>query len=185
MTESTGSRGAKEVDVNRKLEAGKLYAVLTYREEVAWWDWAFFIPDPSHEPIGKSGMVYTIIQESREPISWRYVAKEKDVLTWSSVVTVVELANLKELGNYQNLIAGDGLPMFFQHVDIPKSDPSDDPDLSRVWFRNAVGLLNDCFVLSCKKPEDLEREIRLYAFDAMVNYLQHESWPVLKANNCS
>lgn len=42
------------------IKPGGLYAVLTYRGELASWDWAFFVPDPNAAPIGSSGTKFHV-----------------------------------------------------------------------------------------------------------------------------
>ncbi|KAK2467648.1 hypothetical protein APHAL10511_000503 [Amanita phalloides] len=114
MAESTGS--SDTTDPERELEGGYLYAVLTYNGELALWNWAFFIPDPSKSPIGSSGVLFRIVPEAEDRRAWKYMTEKHDVLSWPLVVAIVQLGDISSLGEYDNLIAKDGLIPIFEQV---------------------------------------------------------------------
>ncbi|PFH49458.1 hypothetical protein AMATHDRAFT_41523 [Amanita thiersii Skay4041] len=157
-----------------KLEPGELYAVLTYRGDLASWNWAFFIPDPSVSPIGSTGTIFHVIHDN-DAVSWKFEKDEKDVVSSPMVVAIVRLANVSFLGDYEDIVHGDTLLGMFKQVGTPTSSRSIHPAefSSRVWFLEAIAVLHDCGVLTCDDVWLLEREIRRCAFAAMDKYLDN------------
>ncbi|KAF8643464.1 hypothetical protein AX16_009020 [Volvariella volvacea WC 439] len=75
---------------NVDLQRSHLYAVLTYRGELASWNWAFFVPNPSLPPIGSSG---TLFHVSETDGRWGFVREQMDVLSSPLVVAIIQLAD--------------------------------------------------------------------------------------------
>ncbi|KAM6495057.1 hypothetical protein JOM56_009680 [Amanita muscaria] len=182
MTEYVGS--SETIQPLSQLEAGHLYAVLTYRGELASWNWAFFIPDPSVPPIGAFGTVFHVVHETEElKMVWKFTRERKEVLTSPLVVTMVRLADVSFMGQYQDLIVSEDLIGMFNQVKVPAGDPLEFS--SRAWFLDAITILNECGVLTCDDVWNLEREIRRLGFTAMDKYLQNKGWTIFNAEHCS
>lgn len=173
MAESTDMpESAQRLD---GLEAGLLYAVLTYRGELASWNWAFFVPNPSVSPIGTSGTLFHVVNNSDSSGEWMFVAEPKDVTSSPLVVAIVRLADVGFLGGYEDVVGPDSLLPMFKTVAIPVKGSAIHPAefSSRTWFLDAICILHDCGVVTCDDVWLLEREIRRCAFTAMDQYLDN------------
>jgi len=151
------------------LEAGFLYAVLTYRGELASWNWAFFIPKPDAFPIGSSGKIFHVVDTDSGGL-WKFEAEDdKDVISSPHVVAIIRLGDVGLLGTYEEVVRADGILPMFMTVPIPQTISADFS--SRTWFLDAIAALHDCGVVQCDDVWLLEREIRRCAFTAMDKYL--------------
>ncbi|KAF9455891.1 hypothetical protein BDZ94DRAFT_1277042 [Collybia nuda] len=189
------------------LSANLLYAVLTYRGDLATWNWAFFVPDPSVLPIGSSGTLFHVITTPApdspsdpssststststasstttfppdSPGEWTLsVEPGKDIVSSPLVVAIVRLADVGFLGGYDDVVGQDSLLPMFRTVGVPQRGTSAREFSSRTWFLDAICALHDCGVLQCDDVWLLEREIRRSAFTAMDKYLQNKGvWNV-------
>ncbi|KAF8628298.1 hypothetical protein AX17_006001 [Amanita inopinata Kibby_2008] len=186
MSEYVSSNDTIQRINGAELEAGKLYAVLTYRGELASWNWAFFIPNPSLSPIGSSGTLFHIVHDTDTTRGWSFKSEKRDVISWPLAVALVRLADVSFLGEYEELVGADILPGMFKQVATATSDSSRPIEISsRVWFLRAIGVLHDFAVLNCYDVEQLEREIRRCAFAAMDEYLDNKGWTAFRAKRCS
>lgn len=155
-----------------ELEPGLLYAVLTYRGELASWNWTFFVPNPAVTPIGSSGTSFHVVDNAVG--GWKFEMEVKDVVSSPHVVAIVRLANVSFLGDYEDIVGTDSLLPMFQSVAIPPAGSAGVTDFSsRTWFLDAIYVLHDCCVVQCDDVWMLEREIRRCAFTAMDKYLQN------------
>ena len=177
MAESASTTDAVQsvVSLEAELEPSLLYAVLTYRGELASWNWAFFVPNASISPIGSAGTLFHVVK-ANDAAEWRFEVENKDVLSSPLVVAIVRLADVGFLGSYEDVIGQDSLLPMFKNVGIPATDSTIHPVgfSSRRWFMDAIGMLHDCGVLTCDDVFLLEREIRRLAFAAMDKYLENK-----------
>ncbi|EDR13474.1 uncharacterized protein LACBIDRAFT_322437 [Laccaria bicolor S238N-H82] len=157
-----------------ELEPGLLYAVLTYRGELASWNWSFFVPNPAVTPIGSSGTLFHVVDNAvRE---WKFEMEVKDVVSSPHVVAIVRLANVSFLGGYEDIVGDDSLLPMFKSVAIPPPGSAGVSEFcSRTWFLDAICVLHDCCVAQCDDVWLLEREIRRCAFSAMDKFLQNSA----------
>ncbi|KAG6836728.1 hypothetical protein H0H93_004391 [Arthromyces matolae] len=163
----------------KELEPDRLYAVLTYRGELASWEWTFFVPDSSIPPVGSSGTLFHVINTLSEHESsgtWKFKAETKDVVSSPHVVAIIRLGDVGFLGQYEDVVGNDSLMPMFKAVVIP--DPESPKHLldfsSRTWFLDAICTLHECGVVTCDDVWLLERELRRFAFSAMDQYLQNK-----------
>lgn len=173
-----------------ELEAGHLYGVLTYRGELASWNWAFFFPNPSVSPIGSAGTLFHVVN-ANDTVEWKFEIETKDVVTSPHIVAIIRLAMLNQFqdSNYEDIV-GDSegsIRSMFQMVPIPTMGSSvrRAEFSSRTWFLDAINMLDDCGVVACEDVWPLEREIRRLGFTAMDNYLENKGWTVYAAEHCS
>lgn len=160
---------------SEELEQGRLYAVLTYRGDLASWNWGFFVPDPASSPIGSSGTIFHVVSDKTTD-EWKLEVETKDIVSWPLVVAVVRLADVTFLGGYEELVGKDSLLPIFKTVIIPGKAAKEQQLAefsSRTWFLDAIFSLHDCGVLQCDDVWLLEREIRRCAFKAMEKYLEN------------
>lgn len=159
-----------------ELEPSLLYAVLTYRGDLATWNWAFFVPDPSVSPIGSAGTLFHVVNGSDSAGEWKFEVETKDVVSSPLVVAIVRLADVGFLGGYEDVVGQDSLLPMFKTVAIPAKGSAIHPAefSSRTWFLDAICVLHDCGVLTCDDVWLLEREIRRSAFTAMDKYLENK-----------
>lgn len=166
----------KELD-SEELDAGRLYAILSYRGDLASWNWAFFVPDPTKSPIGSSGTIFHVVNDPTTN-EWKFKVETRDVVSWPLVVTVVRLADVTFLGGYEDVVGKDSLLPIFKTVVIPEKHSKQQQQQllaefsSRTWFLDAVFSLHECGVLQCDDVWLLERELRRCAFLAMDKYLE-------------
>lgn len=162
-----------------ELEPGHLYGVLTYRGELASWNWAFFIPNPSISPIGSAGTLFHVINTS-DDVEWKFEIRTKNVVTSPHVVAIIRLAKLHQFqdSKYEDAV-GDSegsLRSIFQMVIIPTMGSTIRlaEFSSRTWFLDAINMLDECGVIVCDDVWLLEREIRRLGFTAMDRYLENK-----------
>ncbi|TFK32366.1 hypothetical protein BDQ12DRAFT_692571 [Crucibulum laeve] len=172
-----------------ELEPGLLYAVLTYRGELASWNWDFFVPNPKVSPIGSSGTLFHVVNDAENGGGgeWRFEIEPKDVISSPMVVAIVRLADVGFLGGYDDVVGKDSLTPMFKTVAIPAAGSAIHPAefSSRTWFLDAICVLHDCGVLTCDDVWLLEREIRRCAFMAMDKYLENKGWTAFRSDQCS
>jgi len=171
-----------------ELESGHLYGVLTYKWDLASWNWAFFVPNPSISPIGSAGTSFHVVDVSVG--HWRFEIETKDVVTSPHVVALIRLAKLSQFqdSKYEDTVgASEGsLKSMFQMVPLPTMGSAHGVEFSsRTWFLDAINVLDDCGVVVCDDVWPLEREIRKLGFAAMDNYLENKGWTAYAAENCS
>jgi len=154
-----------------ELEPGLLYAVLTYRGELASWNWAFFVPNPTVSPIGTSGTIFHVVDNDSVGL-WKFEVETRDVISSPLVVAILRLANVGFLGGYEDIVGKDSLLPMFRTVAIPTQASTEFS--SRTWFLDAICVLHDCGVVQCDDAWLLEREIRRCAFTAMDKYLENK-----------
>jgi len=159
-----------------ELEQGLLYAVLTYRGELASWNWAFFVPNPTVNPIGTSGTLFHVVDTDSVGL-WKFEVEHKqNVISSPHVVAILRLADVGFLGGYEDVVGSDSLLPMFRTVEIPTQASAEFS--SRAWFLEAICVLHDCGVVQCDDAWLLEREIRRCAFTAMDRYLENKGrWP--------
>ncbi len=155
----------------QELEAGLLYAVLSYRGELASWNWAFFVPNPVVNPIGTSGTMFHVVEPDSAGV-WRFEVELKDIISSPLVVAILRLADVNFLGGYDDVVGPDSLLPMFMTVAIPNQVST--AFSSRSWFLEAICVLHDCGVVQCDDVWLLEREIRRCAFTAMNKYLENK-----------
>lgn len=159
-----------------QLDPGRLYAVLSYRGDLASWNWSFFVPDPSKLPIGSCGTLFHVVFDSATS-KWKLQVETRNIITWPLVVAVVRLADVDFLGGYDVLVGKDSLLPIFNTVAIPDGREEKMRELtefsSRSWFLDAVFSLHECGVLQCDDLWLLERELKKCAFQAMDGYLEN------------
>jgi len=124
-----------ELDIE-ELEENIIYAVLSYRGDFASWNWGFYVPDPSQSPIGSSGTIFQVVNESISSSStssspsssmigngWELeVVGKRDIISWPLLVAIVKLTDVGFLGcGYEELIGKDTLLPLFESVNIPKT----------------------------------------------------------------
>ncbi|KAL0958999.1 hypothetical protein HGRIS_014312 [Hohenbuehelia grisea] len=143
-TSSSQSRPASPTHSNN-LEPGRLYAVLSYRGDLASWTWAFFVPDPAGSPIGSRGTIFRVVSHAERDLScgedtglgiavacvpsldaavgggWSFDMSTTDITGSPITVAIVSLGDLESLGPYEDVIGGDGLEPMFRTVPIPES----------------------------------------------------------------
>jgi hypothetical protein len=164
----------KQLD-RAQLDPGTLYAVLSYRGDLAAWDWSFFVPDPSKLPIGSCGTIFHVVPDAATS-EWKLHVETQDIIAWPLVVAVVRLADVNFLGAYDDLVGKDSLLPIFKTVAIPERTVEKrqwSEFSSRLWFLDAVFALHDCGVLQCDDLWLLERELKKCAFQAMDGYLEN------------
>lgn len=166
----------KQLD-RAQLDPGTLYAVLSYRGDLASWDWSFFVPDPSKLPIGSCGTIFHVAPDPATS-EWKLQVETQNIIAWPLVVTVVRLADVNFLGGYDVLVGKDSLLPIFKTVVIPERTVEKKRQLaefsSRSWFLDAVFSLHECGVLQCDDLWLLERELKKCAFQAMDGYLENQ-----------
>jgi len=184
MAESASATEA--VQSEKELEPSRLYAVLTYRGELASWNWAFFVPNSSTSPIGSAGTVFHVVKIN-DTAEWTFEVENWDIISSPLVVAIIRLADVGFLGSYEDVIGQDSLLPMFRSVAVPATDPTIHPVgySSRRWFLDAIGVLHDCGVVTCEDVFLLEREIRRLAFSAMDKYLGNNGWTKFVAETCS
>ncbi|CAA7270503.1 unnamed protein product [Cyclocybe aegerita] len=171
MTDLPGTPDATHPLSAQELEAGLIYAVLTYRGELASWNWAFFVPNPSVAPIGTSGTMFHVVETDSAGV-WRFEVESRDVISSPLVVAILRLADVGFLGDYDDVVGKDSLLPMFRTVAIPAQASTEFS--SRTWFLEAICVLHDCGVVQCDDVWLLEREIRRCAFTAMDKYLENK-----------
>ena len=154
-----------------ELEPGLLYAVLTYRGELASWNWAFFVANPAKTPIGSSGTIFHVV-DCDSVGEWKFEVETRDIISSPLVVAILRLADVTFLGGYEDVVGKDSLLPMFKTVAIPSTKSTDFS--SRTWFLEAICALHDYGVVQCDDVWLLEREIRRCAFTAMDNYLENK-----------
>ncbi|TFK66475.1 hypothetical protein BDN72DRAFT_823384 [Pluteus cervinus] len=171
---------------NRTIELESLYAVLTYRGELASWNWAFFVASPTSHPTGTSGTIFRVADIDGE---WKFVTEVKDVVSSPMVVALVKLGDVSFLGSYEDVVGADALPFMFRLVKIPSQAElalaNNRAYNSRTWFLDAISMLHDHAVVTCDDVWLLESEIIRYAFAAMDPYLGNKGWSVYRSERCS
>ncbi|KAF8066563.1 hypothetical protein FPV67DRAFT_1417636 [Lyophyllum atratum] len=186
MAESPDSRPEASQDsvTDSDLVPNRLYAVLTYRGDLAAWNWAFYVPNPSVFPIGASGTLYHVIDSATE---WNFEIITKDIVSSPLAVAIVLLGDVGFLGSYEDIVGPDSLLPIFKTVAIPAAGSAIHPAefSSRTWFLDAICILHDCGVVTCDDVWLLEREMRRFAFTAMDKYLQNKGWTAYKSEQCS
>lgn len=156
-----------------ELEAGVLYAVLTFRGDYTSWDWSFFVPDSTVTPIGKSGALFHIVNYPSQGSAgtlerWTFeMEPNKDVNAWPEIVAIVRLGDLSGLGCFKDVVQE--LITTFSTVDM-NIDPVEMS--TRKWFLDALWVLHDCGFVTCDDAWLLERELKKYAFSSMDTYLE-------------
>jgi len=170
---------------SEELEPGMLYAVLTYRGDLASWNWGFFVSEPTTSPIGSSGTIFHVVSNNPGD-EWKLEFEAMDVVSSPLVVTVVRLADVTFLGGYEEIVGRDSLLPIFKTVTIPaKASKQQLAEFSsRTWFLDAIFSLHDCGVLQCDDVWLLEREIRRCAFKAMEKYLENRGWTAYGSERC-
>ena len=73
-----------------ELEPGLLYAVLTYRGELASWNWAFFVANPDVSPIGTSGTIFHVVNNDSVG-EWKFEVESRDIISSPLVVAILRL----------------------------------------------------------------------------------------------
>lgn len=189
MPDSPDSPNATHPLDAEELEPNLLYAVLTYRGELATWNWSFFVANPAIKPIGSSGTMFHVVDNEAVGI-WKFeIEREKDVVSSPMVVAILRLADVSFMGGYDDVVGPDGLVPMFKTVKIPQpakdflSTPTDFS--SRSWFLEAICVLHDCMVVHCDDVWLLEREIRRCAFQAMDKYLENRGWTAYISERCT
>jgi len=164
------------LNTDDELEPGLLYAVLTYRGELASWNWAFFVANPTANPIGTSGTMFHVnIADQGGVGCWKFEVESKmDVISSPLVVAILRLADVTFLGDYEDVVGPDSLLPMFKTIPIPTHTENRKEFSSRLWFLEAIAVLHDCGVLQCEDVWLLEREIRRCAFTAMDKYLENK-----------
>ncbi|TFK19771.1 hypothetical protein FA15DRAFT_162574 [Coprinopsis marcescibilis] len=167
-----------------ELEKGLLYAVLSYRGELASWNWTFFVPNPSTTPIGSAGTIFHVI-DNETAGEWKFETEQKDVISSPHVVAIIRLADVSFLGEYDDIVGPDSLLPMFKTVEIPTAGTVANAEFSsRTWFLEAIGVLHDCGVVQCDDGWLLEREIRRCAFTAMDKFLDNKGWTAYRSEHC-
>ncbi|KAJ3549788.1 hypothetical protein NMY22_g746 [Coprinellus aureogranulatus] len=157
---------------SEELEPNLLYAVLTYRGELATWNWSFFIPNPAVKPIGAAGTIFHVV-DNETPGDWKFEKESKGVIASPQVVAIIRLADVSFLGEYDDIVGPDSLVPMFKTIAIPAPGSIASAEFSsRSWFLEAIAVLHDCGVVSCDDCWLLEREIRRCAFQAMDRFLE-------------
>jgi len=176
-------KGSLDGRVVSELEPNGLYAVLTYRGDLAAWNWAFYVPNPSVIPIGASGTLFRVDSTTE----WSFEVTTKDIVSSPLAVAIVLLGDVGFLGNYEDIVGQDSLLPIFKTVAIPATGSAIHPAefSSRTWFLDAICVLHDCGVVTCDDVWLLEREIRRFAFTAMDKYMQNRGWTAYKSEQCS
>ncbi|KAF5367272.1 hypothetical protein D9615_010449 [Tricholomella constricta] len=164
------------VCTDAELESNRLYAVLSYRGDLAAWNWAFYVPNSSVSPIGSSGTLFHVINSADSSAEWAFEAETKDIVSSPLLVAIVRLGDVGFLGTYEDIVGQDSLLPMFRTVAIPAIGSTIHPAefSSRTWFLDAICVLHDCGVVTCDDVWLLEREIRRFAFTAMDKYLQNK-----------
>ena len=176
MSDSPDTPDATHPLPSEQLEEGLIYAVLTYRGELASWNWAFFVPKPSVSPIGTAGTLFHVVDTESVGL-WKFKVENQDVVSSPLVVAIVRLADVSFLGSYDEVVGKDGLLMMFHTVLKVIPSQASAEFSSRAWFLEAIGALHDCGVVHCDDVWLLEREIRRCAFTAMDKYLDNKGEP--------
>ncbi|CAA7270381.1 unnamed protein product [Cyclocybe aegerita] len=79
MTDSPDTPDTTHPLSSQELEVGLIYAVLTYQGELASWNWAFFILNPSVEPIGTARTMFHVVKTDSAGM-WRFEVELRVVL---------------------------------------------------------------------------------------------------------
>lgn len=169
----TGSDEPTPPVPSMELQPDSLYAVLTYRGELASWNCAFHIPDPSVPPIGSEGTLFHVVNTNGSVDGWKFEVESKDIVSSHLVVTIVLLGDVRFLGTYKEVVGPDSLVPILKTVPLPSKGSNIHPAefSSRTWFMDAICVLHDCGVVTCDDVWLLEREIRKYTFTAMDKYI--------------
>ena len=101
-----------------ELEPGLLYAVLSYRGELASWNWAFFVANPTVKPIGTSGTMFHVVDQDGVG-DWKFEIESRDVISSPLVVAILRLADVTFLGDYEDVVGPDSLLPMFKTIEIP------------------------------------------------------------------
>lgn len=170
---------------SNELEENLLYAVLSYRGELATWNWAFYIPNPEVKPIGTSGTIIHVVDNDMAGC-WKFEREpNKDVISSPTVVAIVRLADVGYLGSYDDIVGPDSLTPMFKTIAIPAPGSTALAEFSsRTWFLDAIGVLHDCGVVTCDDIWLLERELRRCAFTAMDKYLENKGVYLRSSLSC-
>jgi len=167
-----------------ELEPNQLYAVLTYKGELADWNWAFFVANPAVRPLGSSGTFFHVARVG-SPESWKYVQEEKDVISAPLAVAIFQLADVGFLGDYEDIVGPDSLTPMFKTIKIPSAGSIASADFNtRTWFLDAIAVLHDCGVVTCDDGWLLEREVRKSTFQAMDKFMESKGWTGYSAEHC-
>ena len=153
-----------------ELSPNLLYAVLTYKGDLASWNWAFFVANPAVSPIGSSGTIFHVV-DTDSVGEWKFEIESRDIISSPLVVAILRLADVGFLGGYDDVVGADSLLPMFKTVVIPTSTTESTDFSSRTWFLEAICVLHDCGVVQCDDVWLLEREMRRCAFTAMDKYL--------------
>ncbi|KAF9472900.1 hypothetical protein BDN70DRAFT_886435 [Pholiota conissans] len=164
-----------------ELEPDLLYAVLTYRGELASWNWAFFVPNPAVSPIGSAGTLFHVVDNDSVGL-WKFEVESSNIIASPLVVAILRLADVGFLGGYDDVVGKDSLLPMFKTVAIPTQASTE--FTSRTWFLEAICVLHDCGVVQCDDAWLLEREIRRCAFTAMDKYLDNKGWTAYRSEHC-
>jgi len=107
----------------------------------------------------------------------------RDVISSPLVVAILRLADVTFVGDYNDVVGPDSLPMF-RTVAVPTQSAAEFS--SRSWFLDAICVLHDCGVVKCEDVWLLEREFRRCAFTAMDKYhdLENKGWTAYKSEHC-
>lgn len=170
MTDSPETPDIAHPINSEELEPGMLYAVLSYRGELATWNWGFYVPDPAVSPVGAKGTVFHVIEDTAG--LWKFEVDIKEMLSSQETIAFIRLSDLSFLGAYADVVGKDSLLPMFRTV-VPPLQPSTDFS-SRTWFLDTICVLHDCGVVHCEDLWPLEREIRRCAFTAMDRYLENK-----------
>ncbi|KAH9477671.1 hypothetical protein JR316_0009897 [Psilocybe cubensis] len=162
----------------KDLDPEQLYIVLTYRGELALWNWSFFVPDPSVSPVGSAGTTFRVVDPDLKG-SWKFDIQKEGVISSSPlVVTIVRLADISILGDYRNVVE-DVLVSMFTSVHIPTEASTEFS--SQRWCMDAIHALHDFGVIVVDRGlfDQLGKEIKRHGFDAMANYLENKGRDIL------
>ncbi|KAF5339722.1 hypothetical protein D9611_009085 [Ephemerocybe angulata] len=168
-----------------ELEPHILYAVLTYRGELADWNWAFFVPNPAVKPVGTSGTMFHVVC-NETPGDWKFTQEERDVISAPLVVAIFRLADVSFLGEYEDIVGPDSMMPMFKTIKVPAPGSIASADFStRTWFLDAIAVLHDCGVVTCDDGWLLEREMRKMTFQAMDKFMESKGWTGYRAEHCT
>ncbi|KAF9531438.1 hypothetical protein CPB83DRAFT_786789 [Crepidotus variabilis] len=166
-----------------ELETGLLYAAISYRGELASWNWAFYVPDPSVSPVGTKGTIFHVVELDIAGAGlWKFESGITEILKSPETVALIRLSDVNFLGGYEDVVGKDSLLPMFKTVTIPTQVSTDFN--SRSWFLDAICVLHDCGVVQCDDVWLLEREIRRCAFTAMDRYLENKGWTAYASEHC-
>lgn len=167
------------------LEAGALYAVLTWSGERASWHWLFFLPDPTFLPVGTQGTTFRVV--NKDSGAWEYEVDERNIVQASETVACIKLTSVNDLGTYP--VVANFLEKTLQSVPVDTTIQADAFSRTsfscRRWSLHAIRALHEYGIVNCPSVSGLEQDIKRFAVEATAKYMDEGGFMVCASAACS